>query len=314
MIKKLLAAFLGVVLCLASHAQNEVKAKIEFEEAEKAYNSNDFVASLNRLNEAEKLIGKPSSTILYLKILSQNQIINAKPYDDFLIVENIRKNCDAYMKLTEKKTGLYEKYKEVYQIKQDLEKYPKSLVDFTKQKEQNKLAAAKVEQDKIEEKKIKGAFLEDLFEKIHFRFEEGKTVEYYTAKYPEFDEFIKKSKKKKTGDETTYSIKLGVGRVFGKLFRVELDYVVSKNSNITLASYTILAGGKASKENIYDEYDNLVQQALNTYGADAVISKNDQYGRVTTIKSKELNFGCRIIHSFFDFDNTYSLSVAFFVE
>ena len=112
------------------NAQSDLKAKIEYEEAEKSFSENDYSVCVTRLNQAEKLLGKTNIKILYLKVICQSEIIKQEPYASFEALIDIRKNCDMFMKMTDKKPNMYDKYKEIYKIKQDLEIYPKSLLDF----------------------------------------------------------------------------------------------------------------------------------------------------------------------------------------
>lgn len=118
-------------------AQNAI-AIIKYEEAEIAFDKNDYSTSLSKLDEAEKSLGSTNSKILYLRILNQNQIITSDPMGDFKILDAARKNCTNYLKNNESKTGLEEKYKEVYKIKQDLEKYPNTASELIIKKEKEK--------------------------------------------------------------------------------------------------------------------------------------------------------------------------------
>lgn len=120
---------------ISIYAQNDVKARIEFEEAEKAFEKNDHKTSLQRLNEAEKLLGKTNTKILYIKILNQNQIVQASPYDEFTILKNLRNDCEVYLKLIENKSELYDKYKEVYIIVDQLKLLPTTLKEWNEKKD-----------------------------------------------------------------------------------------------------------------------------------------------------------------------------------
>lgn len=310
--KLLLILYLIIGYSISTYAQNDLKAKIEFEEAEKAYNANDFSSSLDRLIGAEKLLGKTNSKILYLKILSQNQIITSNPYEDYGIIENIRKNCIAYMKLTDKKADLYDKYKEVYKIKQDTEQYGKTAAEFTVSKEKFKANLKKQQEEQLEAQRLKDAFLNDLFGRVNFKFEPDKTLEYYTSKYPEFATFIKKGKKTVNGEKTDYTFKLGVGRVFGKLFRVELFNVTVKDNKVVCVQYTLMTGKNKEAENISNEYQRLVQQANNAYGAKSII--NPKPSERTYIESKELNFNVLLSNSYQSYNSEGTLFVVFYTD
>lgn len=302
-----------IVLVSKSYGQNDIKAKIEYEEAEKAFSENNYTISLQRLNEAEKMLGKTNTKILYLKIICQNEIIKPEPYASFEALVDIRKNCDAYMKMTDKKPDMYDKYKEVYKIKQDLEIYPKSLLDFNLKKEEN-LNAKKVENEKRKEvAREKEAFMNDLFERVNFTFEPDKSLDYYTSKYPEFNTFIKKAKKTKNGDKTSYTFKLGIGRVFGKLFKVELFDVTTKNDKVVYVYYTIMVGKNNESEDVANEYERLIQQAKNSYGTQSVI-KSKFSETLIYIESKNLKFNCLVNYNYQSYNNEGILGVGFYTD
>lgn len=309
-----------VYLCLflnfsiTVYSQTDVKARIEYEEAEKAFIGNDFNASFARLNETEKLLGKTNPKILYLKILSQNEIIKLNPYADFGMIVNIRKNADTYMKMIEDKKDLYDKYKEVYKIKQDLEIYSKSQADFEIKKNED-LILKKNESLKQNEVVLeKEAFIKDLFERVNFTFEPDKPLDYYISKYPDFNTFIKKAKKTESGDKTSYAFKIGIGRVFGNLFRVELSNITTKNNKVLYVSYTILSGNSKERGNIWNEFQKISGRAINNYGSQAVVLKKDSYNINTfsyfRINEKKIN--CRL--QFFSYEENNTLGIAFFSD
>ena len=133
--RKIAIILLLAVLPKLLFAQNELKAKVEYEEAEQAFEKNDHKTSLQRLNEAEKLLGKTNTKILYLKILNQNQIVQASPYDDYTILKNLRNDCEVYLKLIENKPELYDKYKDVYSIDDQLKLLPTNANEWNEKKE-----------------------------------------------------------------------------------------------------------------------------------------------------------------------------------
>lgn len=305
--------FLFLICNISVYSQNDVKARIEFEEAEKAINDKDYTSSIQRLIEAEKLLGKTNTKILYLKVICQNEIIKSEPYADFEMLVDIRKNCDLFMKMSDKKSDLYDKYKEVYKIKQGLELYPKSSSDFNTKKEEYLIVKKNELEKKNEAAQEKQAFIKDLFQRVNFTFEPDKPLDYYILKYPEFSTFIKKAKKTKSGDKTSYTFKLRIGRVFGKLFRVELSDVTTRNDKVVFVNYTLMVGKNKEIENISNEYEKLAQQAKNFYGSQPV--NQPKYGQsIVYVESKELPFNLMIFYSFQSYDNSCLLSVSFYTD
>ncbi len=68
--KKLLFTFALLFTLIFVHAQNEIKARIEFEEAEKAFEAQNFESAIQHVSEAEKLIGSFTPKTGFLKIES----------------------------------------------------------------------------------------------------------------------------------------------------------------------------------------------------------------------------------------------------
>lgn len=53
-----------------AQAQNDLKARLEFEGAEKAFSTENYETALKHLNETEKLLGQRTPIVSYLKIES----------------------------------------------------------------------------------------------------------------------------------------------------------------------------------------------------------------------------------------------------
>ena len=78
-IKKMKKVFLLCVLLLAgtaTYAQDELRARIELENAETAYSENRFADALKYLDKTQELLGKWSHQISYLRILSLDKVFN----------------------------------------------------------------------------------------------------------------------------------------------------------------------------------------------------------------------------------------------
>lgn len=110
-----------VVLNASAQAQNAI-AKIKYEQAEEAYTKGDFSTAVVKLDEAEKLLGSTNPKIMYLRIMSQDKLLDG----DSSIVDPLRKNCQYYLKEYEKLENLEEKYKDVYLVSERLLQYEKN--------------------------------------------------------------------------------------------------------------------------------------------------------------------------------------------
>jgi hypothetical protein len=135
--KRTLIIILSFIIFQQSFGQDAI-AKLKYEEAEESYNKNDYSKSLTKLDEAEKILGKSNSKMLYLRILCQNAIFNIDPYKDFKIIENLRINCSRYLKQNENNNAVIDKFKEVYYISENLKNYPDTLMLFENKISQNK--------------------------------------------------------------------------------------------------------------------------------------------------------------------------------
>ena len=57
-------------------AQNEMKARIVYEDAETAFQNQEYEKTITLLTEAEKLLGKWTAKVSLLKVQALNNIIN----------------------------------------------------------------------------------------------------------------------------------------------------------------------------------------------------------------------------------------------
>lgn len=89
-------------------------AKLKYEEAEEAFVANDFITTLSKLDETEKLLGATNPRTLYLRIMAQDKLIRAETFLDLEMILAFRKNCNTYLTKYESVSGIEEKYKEVY--------------------------------------------------------------------------------------------------------------------------------------------------------------------------------------------------------
>jgi len=68
--------FIALLFCGAAlYAQNDMRARIELEDAEKAYSEREFFKVFDHLDKAQELLGRWSHQIGYLRILALDQIL-----------------------------------------------------------------------------------------------------------------------------------------------------------------------------------------------------------------------------------------------
>ncbi len=112
------------------NAQNTL-AKFKFEDAEKAYYQNNFEECIGFLNETEKILGEKAPNILHLRILAGNKLLEADPNHSYDRILGLRLQCDDYLTNFDI-PGLEEKYRDVYEVSENLSNYPESREAFDK--------------------------------------------------------------------------------------------------------------------------------------------------------------------------------------
>jgi uncharacterized protein len=105
--------FLSIQVC----AQNDIKAREEFTEAQMAFDENNFDQALEHLNSAEKFLGVWSPKIGYLKIASLDYMCNYSSADHVYTAQQI-KEVAQYLKSATLKTD--ERYKTVQAVNKKL--------------------------------------------------------------------------------------------------------------------------------------------------------------------------------------------------
>lgn len=136
--KRIIVLFL--VCCnLATFAQGGALADLKFEEAETAFNSQDYETTIEKLDEFDKLLGSVSSKSLYLRIVSQNNLFDEENlYENqvqWKLLYSLQKNVNAYLKAMESE-GLDDKYREVNKIYENIKYYPSQEAKAKEQKQE----------------------------------------------------------------------------------------------------------------------------------------------------------------------------------
>jgi len=126
LIKNLTFVLLSFLLTQNALGQSAV-ADLKFEDAEIAYNNKNYSAVIKELDEFDKIMGGIKSKSLYLRIVSQNKLLDTlslyETESNFIQLNNLKKNVSAYLKTMESE-GLDDKYREIYKINTTLSDYP----------------------------------------------------------------------------------------------------------------------------------------------------------------------------------------------
>ncbi len=165
------------------HGQNQV-AKIKFELAEVEYANGQYANALDLINEAEGIVGSSTTRTLYLKVLTQYELVKLKTggYD---MLQSLRENCGSYLKVADGDSDLEDKYREIYFISEDLKNYPNNKSEYDlaiekervkkellAKKEQEEMAALKKQQE-IEKQRI-------IDEKLRLEKIENSKIDYFS--------------------------------------------------------------------------------------------------------------------------------------
>ncbi|TGN22534.1 tetratricopeptide repeat protein [Empedobacter tilapiae] len=120
--KKLYTFLILIFAFTFAQAQNDIKARIEFEEAEKAFTEENYETALKHLNQTEKELGRWTPNVSYLKIESLYSLTDMGNFEDpnmQPLYEEVTKYM-AYLNKLKSDDVPMEKYKVVYGIEKTL--------------------------------------------------------------------------------------------------------------------------------------------------------------------------------------------------
>ena len=120
--KKLYTFLILIFAFTFAQAQNDIKARIEFEEAEKAFTEENYETALKHLNQTEKELGRWTPNVSYLKIESLYSLTDMGNFGDpnmQPLYEEVTKYM-AYLNKLKSDEVPMEKYKVVYGIEKTL--------------------------------------------------------------------------------------------------------------------------------------------------------------------------------------------------
>jgi hypothetical protein len=146
--KKIVAILALIILAFSAGAQNAI-AKINYEQAEEAFEKNDYAVTLVKLDETQKILGSTNPKILYLRLMAAKGIIATGKFNwDFLA--ETRANASYYLKHYSEIAGIEEKLRQVYEFSETLEKQPKTKELF----EQKQAEAAQARNEWLKQRPI----------------------------------------------------------------------------------------------------------------------------------------------------------------
>jgi len=121
--------FLLLFISVLAFSQNDMKARIEYEEAETAFAAEDYSKAITHLTEAEKLLGEWTPKVGYLMIVSLDKTLDyGSPDEDVskILISQVKK----YMQYAAKKKDVdMDKFKEANAV----EKRVNSLTNLLKE-------------------------------------------------------------------------------------------------------------------------------------------------------------------------------------
>lgn len=260
-----------------------VIAKFKYEEAEEAFNKNDFVTTLQKLDETEKLLGVTNPKILYLRIMTEKAILEKGNYE-YALLDSTRQHTAFYLSHYEKNEGIEDKLKEVYLFAETLQKFPKSAAELTNLRE----APAKA---KAAKEAAATAFADSLANA--YQFKKGLTEEAF-RKYNSFSaELVKKKKLMK--ESFSYRRKEKLTDTYDYYLYDEGPTDMDVEKGIVTSFTYVLKRTSADKSNFYDAlvlFETLKARIKALFPPEAILeSKSDsrEYDSISvSIKNSSL--------------------------
>jgi hypothetical protein len=273
--KKALLIVVLMVFAFAGRTQNTI-AKIRYEQAEEAFAKNDYVATLSKLDDAEKLLVNTNPKILYLRIMAWKGIIATNNYE-FDALTEARKNTAFFIKSYEKNEGIEEKFKEVFLFYEELEKFPKTADEFNWQKD-----APKRELEK--KKAAANSFIDSLANL--YKFKKGLTEEAFRAYNTFSAELVKK--KKYTKEYAACFRKQSMSDTEDNYLYNEGPTGMDITNGIVSAFKYVLKKTSADKNNLYEAtilFDSYKTRIHELFPADEIVESNIAGTQTITVNS-----------------------------
>ena len=106
-------------LATSSKAQNTI-AKIKYEEAEEAFDKENYALALDKIQETEQLLKNVNPKTLYLKIMAKYKLLK----DDYAIIKSLKADCRFYIDKYETIEAVQDKFREIYGISRVIKNLP----------------------------------------------------------------------------------------------------------------------------------------------------------------------------------------------
>ena len=265
---KIITTILFILSSIITFAQGGAMADLKFEEAETAFNNQDYETTIKKLDEFDKLLGSIKDKSLYLRIISQDKLFDpTKLYESesqFNLQTSLRKNASAYLKAMES-NGLDDRYREVYAINEKLANYPIEKTVWIKEKQKSDL--------KKQEAEKKNKELEDFYreltpkieawewdEKIKIGADFKNLKKQYPDFYKEFNENQKKNDLVNGNKIIRINKKNDVSRIQSEK---EIDRIITEFGNIVSYSLDLNESYALKIKNMWKQ--EFGENAINEY-------------------------------------------------
>lgn len=239
---KIITTILFILSSIITFAQGGAMADLKFEEAEIAFNMQDYETTIKKLDEFDKLLGSIKDKSLYLRIISQDKLFDpTKLYENeiqFNLLSSLRKNTNAYLNAMES-NGLDDRYREVYAINEKLANYPNEKTVWIKEKQKSDL--------KKQEAEKKNKELEDFYRELTPKIEAwewineikiGADFKNLKKQYPDFYKEFNENPKKNDLVNGNKIIRINKKNDVSKIqSEKEIDRIVTEFGNIV--SYSL---------------------------------------------------------------------------
>lgn len=251
-------------------AQNEMKARIEFEDAELAYSNKDYNKAIMYLDNAEKLLGGKKERIEYLRILSLYKLFfESHHYDDFVNIKNI---SQYYL---ESFTTDKDKYKEIYDISSELKKYPQTKPEF------EKMATERKSKSEQQQKEV------ELIQKLK-QFKPNLGGAELGVSWEELPSSVRGvlTSKLNSDDKLGYGYYSELDKNYVPNQGIHMVQFMNKDNKSHLVGYTALKGKKKDSKGIYASFEKMKEELVKVVGEKNITIETESNEFSKTIRVK----------------------------
>ncbi len=261
-------------LAFSGKAQNTI-AKMVYEEAEEAFDKENYALALEKIEETEKLLKNGNPKTLYLKIMAKYHLLK----DDYAIIKSLKADCKYYLNKYESNDGVQDKYREVYKISKELTAIGDS--DEAIQKNNEKVKAEKIRKEKIKKLIF---YASELCKK--FQFKPGLD----RSSFIQQNEFLRKVYLKYSGyyeGVASYSPKISFLGWEKDMCDTEYPVISTNSDDVVISYYINYAGGKNKSDSHWDEFNNIKKSLYDQFDKKYIYEKDAQSITISIPKSTE---------------------------